>query len=62
MMPTLFAEWSVKDCTDIGNMVFMLIDEGMFGKQDSDSQEDFKHYYSFHEAFVAPYLPTESNS
>jgi len=57
MAATLFDEWGISSCDDIGNMVFLLIEEGMFGKQDSDSPEDFKPYYSFHDAFVVPFLP-----
>ncbi len=57
MAATLFSEWGVKSCSDIGNMVFYLIEEGMFGKQDSDNKSDFSEVYCFHDAFVAPYLP-----
>lgn len=62
MAATLFDEWGISSCDDIGNMVFLLIEEGMFGKQDSDSPEDFKPYYSFHDAFVAPFLPSCNHS
>ncbi len=57
MAATLLAEWGVTSCSDIGDMVFMLIEEGIFGKQDSDQREDFMEIYSFHDAFVAPFLP-----
>ena len=57
MASTLFNEWGISSCDDVGNMVFNLIEEGMFGKQDSDSPDDFKPYYSFHDAFVEPFLP-----
>ncbi len=59
MAATLFSEWGINSCDDIGNMVFLLIEEGMFGKQDSDSPDDFKPYYSFQEAFVEPFLPKQ---
>lgn len=62
MAATLFNEWGIQSCDDIGNMVFLLIEEGMFGKQDSDSPDDFKPYYSFDEAFVEPFLPKSSRS
>ena len=58
MAATLFQEWRILSCQDIGNMVFLLIEEGMFGKQDSDSPDDFKPYYQFDEAFVEPFLPS----
>ena len=41
-------------------MVFALIGEQVFGKQDSDTVEDFNDIYDFQEAFVAPFLPQES--
>ena len=57
MALTLFHEWGLQECSDIGEMVFHLIEEGMFGKQDSDSREDFSKLFTFHEAFSAPFLP-----
>lgn len=38
-------------------MVFNFIREGIFGKTDTDSIEHFSGGYTFHEAFVVPYLP-----
>ena len=60
MSLTLLNEWGVRQCSDVGEMVFHLIEEGMFGKQDSDSREDFNEVYSFDEAFRAPYLPQKA--
>ena len=57
MAHTLLREWGVHSCTDVGEMVFHLIEEGMFGKQDSDSKEDFRDIYDFDDAFVTPFLP-----
>lgn len=57
MSLTLLGEWGIHQCTDIGDMVFHLIEEGMFGKQDSDSREDFGNIFTFYEAFEAPFLP-----
>lgn len=57
MAATLLNEWGIKNCSDIGEMVFMLIEEGMFGKQDSDQREDFSEIYRFDETFVKPFLP-----
>ncbi|HJM64653.1 MAG: hypothetical protein QF405_15735 [Roseibacillus sp.] len=54
---TLLREWGVNACSDIGDMVFELVEEGMFGKQDSDTREDFADHYDFAEAFLLPYLP-----
>lgn len=57
MAHTLLREWGVHACSDVGDMVFELIDEGMFGKQDSDTREDFRDHYDFEEAFQLPFHP-----
>jgi len=38
-------------------MVYNFIREGIFGKTETDSVEDFGGGFSFHEAFVLPFLP-----
>jgi len=58
MAATLLAEWDIHSCADVGEMVFQLIEEGIFGKQESDTKEDFSEIYDFDEAFVAPFLPS----
>ena len=62
MAITLLNEWGLKQTSDIGDMVFQLIDEGMFGKQDSDALEDFSGVFDFHEVFTKPYLPKNEKS
>ena len=57
MVPTVFAYWGVSCGEDFGAMVFNFIGVGIFGKTDTDTINDFKGGYSFHEAFVAPFLP-----
>lgn len=57
MVPTVFEYWGVRRGEDFGEMVFNFIRVGIFGKTDTDSVEDFKGGYSFHDAFVAPFLP-----
>ena len=57
MVMTVFDSWGVHSCEDIGNMVFNLIDAGIFGKTEEDSIEDFKNVYDFDEAFVKPFAP-----
>jgi len=57
MVPTVFETWGIKECPDIGHMVFNLIRAGIFGKTETDSIDDFQSGYDFHEAFVKPYLP-----
>ena len=57
MVPTVFEYWRVRCGQDFGEMVFNFIRVGIFGKTDTDSLDDFKGGYSFHDAFVAPFLP-----
>ncbi len=60
MVPTVFAYWNVSRCEDFGVMVFNLIDVGIFGKTADDTIDDFKACYTFHEAFVAPFVPEKA--
>lgn len=62
MAGTLLHEWGVRQCSDVGDMVFHLIEEGMFGKQDSDTKEDFHDLFDFDEAFRSPFLPVSLRS
>jgi uncharacterized repeat protein (TIGR04138 family) len=57
MVVTVFDNWGIHSCEDIGNMVFNLIGAGIFGKTDEDSIEDFKNVYDFGEVFVKPFAP-----
>lgn len=57
MAATLMDEWGVRECRDVGNMVFQLIEEQVFGKQDSDKPEDFNEVFDFHKALREPFLP-----
>lgn len=59
MAATLFREWGLTQCQDVGDMVFHLIEEQVFGKQDSDTKDDFSAIYSFAEAFVRPFEPRQ---
>jgi uncharacterized repeat protein (TIGR04138 family) len=54
-----FEEWGVRHSEDFGNIVFNLVEhgEGMFGKTEEDSREDFKGGYDFSHAFRQPFLP-----
>src|SRR5215468_11549777 len=57
MVVTVFDNWGIRSCEDIGHMVFNLIGAGIFGKTDEDSIEDFKAVYDFREAFAKPFQP-----
>ena len=60
MAATLMREWGLTSSADVGEMVFRLIDEGVFGRQDSDTKEDFHDVFDFDEAFVAPFVPASA--
>ena len=53
----VLSEWGISECTDFGNIVFNLVNEGLLGKTDEDSIEDFMNGYDFAEAFDQPFLP-----
>ena len=57
MSSTLMHEWGLAETRHVGEMVFHLIDEQMFGKQDSDRIEDFEDLFDFRQAFEGPYTP-----
>ena len=57
MASTLMREWGVRKCLDVGDMVFLLIEEQVFGKQDSDRREDFSEVFDFEESLIRPFLP-----
>lgn len=57
MAATLMHEWGVRQCGDIGDMVFHLIEEQIFGKQDSDRPEDFVGNFDFEDSLRSPFIP-----
>ncbi len=57
MASTLMAEWGVRKCQDVGDMVFLLIEEQVFGKQESDRPEDFAGCFDLKASLEAPFLP-----
>lgn len=57
MVLPVFEYWGVRRCDDFGEMVFNLISVGIFGKTESDTIDDFRGAYTFHDAFIAPFQP-----
>ncbi len=57
MGATLMDEWGIRECRDVGNMVFQMIEEQVFGKQDSDRPEDFDEVFDFRKSLREPFLP-----
>lgn len=52
--------WGVMGTADVGQMVFNLVQAGIFGKTDEDTAESFRDVFDFREAFVAPFQPMEN--
>ncbi|HEX4086596.1 MAG TPA: Minf_1886 family protein [Chthoniobacteraceae bacterium] len=57
MVPTVFGYWNVHSCEDLGHIVFNMIRKEILGKNDTDTLDQFREGYDFHEAFAAPFLP-----
>ncbi|MDF7807148.1 hypothetical protein P4E94_06850 [Pontiellaceae bacterium B12219] len=55
----VLSEWGITECVDFGNIVFNLVEEGLLGKTEEDSIEDFKGGYDFNEAFIQPFQPKQ---
>lgn len=62
MSKTLLEQWRVNECADFGEIVFNLVEHGVFGKTESDKREDFREGYSFEAAFVQPFRPRQRPS
>lgn len=56
MSATLLEDWGISKCRHVGEIVFLFIENGVFGKQDSDTLDDFDEIYTFEEAFTKPFL------
>ena len=57
MVITVLEEWGIKRCEDFGEIVFNIVEAGLFSKTDTDCREDFQNGYDFDEAFRKPFLP-----
>ena len=51
MARTVLNAWGVHSTEDVGEIVFALVDARVLGTTPTDSQEDFKAYFTFEEAF-----------
>jgi uncharacterized repeat protein (TIGR04138 family) len=51
MTLTLFNIWGIKTDTDFGEIVFTLVENGLMGKTEKDSSDDFKDVYDFNKVF-----------
>lgn len=57
MAHTLLGSWGIKGTEDFGQIVFNLVEYGIFGKTESDRIEDFDAVYDFEKTFVDPFRP-----
>jgi uncharacterized repeat protein (TIGR04138 family) len=51
MARTVLETWGIHRTDDFGEMVYSLIDHGMWRKTETDSKDDFRGVYRFDEAF-----------
>ena len=54
---TVLKEWGVHRCEDFGELVFNMVETHLLAKTESDTRDDFRTGYNFHEAFRKPFLP-----
>ena len=53
----VLTHWGLQRCGDFGEMVYQLIEFGVFSKTETDRKEDFAEVYAFEDAFVKPFVP-----
>ena len=53
----VWRSWGLRETLDWGRIVFLLVEEGLLNRQETDSLEDFRAGYDFEEAFVHDYRP-----
>jgi len=47
----VLSKWNIRATIDLGNMVYLLVDNSFMRKTEEDSIEDFRDVFSFDEAF-----------
>ncbi|MFQ5890652.1 MAG: Minf_1886 family protein [Gemmatimonadota bacterium] len=52
---TVLEYWGIHSTSDLGEIVFQLVDHGILIKQATDRREDFEGLFSFQEAFETEY-------
>jgi len=52
---TVLEHWGIHTTSDMGEVIFTLVDCGILIKQPEDSREDFEGLFSFEEAFEERY-------
>ncbi len=54
----VWRSWGVRTTLDWGRIVFLLVDQGLLNRRDTDTIEEFRDGFDFDEAFVHGYRPT----
>lgn len=60
MAKTVLNSWGITRCRDFGAIVFNLIEYNVFSKTENDRVEDFAEVYTFDDAFVKPFQPSQT--
>jgi phosphoribosylformylglycinamidine synthase len=55
MSYAVLTDWGVRNCGDVGEIVFNLVETKRLGKTERDSRADFIGGYDFREAFLGPF-------
>ncbi len=53
----VWRSWGVNETIDWGHIVFLLVENGMLNRQESDTIEDFRDGFDYDDAFVEAYRP-----
>ena len=53
----VWRSWGVTETIDWGHIVFLLVNNGMLNRQDTDTIEDFRDGFDFDQVFVEGYHP-----
>jgi uncharacterized repeat protein (TIGR04138 family) len=59
MTITVLEDWGITSTEDFGHMVFLMVENNLLRKTETDSLEDFRKGYSFDEAFRQPFRPAK---
>ncbi len=55
MAAAVWRSWGVRETIDWGRIVFLLVDNGLLNRQESDTVDDFRAGFDFDEVFVRQY-------
>jgi len=52
LAPEVFREWGITRTDDFGEIVFTLVENGLLGRTEQDTRDDFRAVFDFEKAFV----------